>query len=74
MIMAWAGSGAMCDQSAQGAARVGLVCAPDENSGFYRPAKRPNPRTPKRNTRVPEQLELELHFGDFLESQPLADL
>jgi len=53
-------------------ARAGMECAPDQNSGFYRPAKRPDPRVPKRKPGVPEQLTL--HFGNFLDSQPLADL
>jgi hypothetical protein len=28
-------------------ARIGLECAPDPESGFYRPAKRPDPRLRK---------------------------
>jgi hypothetical protein len=52
--------------------RVGADCVPDQNTGFYRPAKRPDPRTPKRKAGAPEQLQLK--FGDFLDSQPLSDV
>ena len=53
-------------------ARVGIVLEKDASSGFYRPAKRPDPRTPKRKGGAPEQLEL--RFGNFPDSQPLADV
>jgi hypothetical protein len=40
-------------------ARAWLDCARDPNTGFYRPAKRPDPRTAKRKAGAPEQLKLD---------------
>jgi hypothetical protein len=51
-------------------ARAGLVCLRDANSGFYRPAKRPDPRLPKLKPGAPEQLQL--NFYD--PHRPLADI
>ena len=54
-------------------ARAGLTCIEDPVSGFYRPAKRPDPRPPKKaKPGGPEQLKLD--FGHFLDGQPLADV
>jgi hypothetical protein len=53
-------------------ARAGLTCVRDPNTGFYRPAKRPDPRLPKLKAGAPEQLKL--NFGTFLDGQPLADI
>ena len=49
---------------------IGAELARDENSGFYRPAWRPDPRPPKKK-RVGESEQLNLNFnGD----QPLRDV
>jgi hypothetical protein len=56
-------------------ARAGIILARDANSGFYRPAKRPDPRAPKKQRDAPEQLNF--NFADRSydrEEQPLADL
>ena len=52
-------------------AQAGLTCVPDRASGFYRPARRPDPRPAKsRAAAGPEQLKL-----NFYDSKnPLADL
>lgn len=53
----------------QALARIGFGVARDPNSGFYRPAKRTNPKPEKKNIRGPEQLAL-----NFDADRPLADL
>jgi hypothetical protein len=41
-------------------ARAGLECVRDPNTGFYRPAKRPDPRPPRKlKPGAPEQLKLD---------------
>lgn len=51
--------------------QAGLTLAHDPNSGFYRPAKRPDPRPKKKEPRAgPIQLQLNFYDPD----KPLADV